>query len=257
MSIDDPEAAVCDEDEVTYILNSIREVFPNITVNESHIVYRFCGVRPLPRSDAVTTGQISRDRYTHIIPRRDGLAFPIYCLVGGKWTTFRSFAEDVAGELLVALGIPRKVSTVNMPIGGGKNFPADEKERALWIRNMVSNSNLPLVRIANLVERYGSRCEEVIKFTSATVDQSLRNDPSYTVGEIRFMVEHERALHIEDVILRRTVLAMLGRLNSALVREIGTIMAECLEWSQEELEKEIGRTLSSLEIRSRVHLMPK
>ena len=57
---EDPEA-VCDEAEVDYILEAMRLAFPSIHVDRSHVVFRFCGVRPLPRSDALTPGQISRD----------------------------------------------------------------------------------------------------------------------------------------------------------------------------------------------------
>jgi hypothetical protein len=57
---DDPET-VCDEAEVDYILEAMRLAFPSIRVDRSHVVFRFCGVRPLPRSDALTPGQISRD----------------------------------------------------------------------------------------------------------------------------------------------------------------------------------------------------
>ena len=60
--VSDPETALCDEGEVDYILESMRRVFPAIDVDRSHIVYRFCGVRPLPRSDSTT-----RERSVEII----------------------------------------------------------------------------------------------------------------------------------------------------------------------------------------------
>jgi len=50
---ENPEA-VCDEAEVNYILEAMRLAFPTIRVDRSHVVFRFCGVRPLPRSDALT-----------------------------------------------------------------------------------------------------------------------------------------------------------------------------------------------------------
>jgi glycerol-3-phosphate dehydrogenase len=96
---EDPEA-VCDEAEVDYILEAMRLAFPSIRVDRSHVVFRFCGVRPLPRSDALTPGQISRDHSYPVLPPGNGIDFPIYSLVGGKWTTFRALAEQVANEIL-------------------------------------------------------------------------------------------------------------------------------------------------------------
>src|SRR5208283_4923940 len=95
---EDPEAA-CSEAEVDYILEAMRLAFPSVRVNRSHVVFRFSGVRPLPRSDALTPGQISRDHSFPVLAPGNGIDFPIYSLVGGKWTTFRALAEQVSGDI--------------------------------------------------------------------------------------------------------------------------------------------------------------
>ena len=121
---EDPEA-VCDEDEVKYILEAMRLAFPAIRVDRSHVVFRFCGVRPLPRSNALTPGQISRDHSFPVLPAGQGVDFPIYSLVGGKWTTFRALAEQAADEILRFLGRPRIRDSADIPIGGGKGYPGN------------------------------------------------------------------------------------------------------------------------------------
>ena len=73
--VSDPETAFCEEDEVDYILESIHQVFPAIHVDRSNIVYRFCGVRPLPRSDSSTPGEISRDHAARLSRRGMELTF--------------------------------------------------------------------------------------------------------------------------------------------------------------------------------------
>jgi glycerol-3-phosphate dehydrogenase len=119
---EDPDA-VCDEAEVDYILEALQQVFPSIQVDRSHVVYRFCGVRPLPQSNTLTPGQVSRDHSFPVLIPGNGIDFPIYSLVGGKWTTFRALAEQVADEILRVLGHPRICDSANIPIGGGKNYP--------------------------------------------------------------------------------------------------------------------------------------
>ena len=57
--VDNPDEAVCTEDEVDYILGMIPRIFPKIEVSRSHIVYWFTGVRPLPSSEDSSTGTIS------------------------------------------------------------------------------------------------------------------------------------------------------------------------------------------------------
>jgi glycerol-3-phosphate dehydrogenase len=46
-------------------------------------------------------------------------------MIGGKWTTFRSFGELAADMALERLGQQRRVATTDRPIGGGRAFPAD------------------------------------------------------------------------------------------------------------------------------------
>ena len=69
-----------------YILESVRQVFPTLPrpLDRSHIVYRFCGVRPLPRSESFTPGEISRDHSCEILPAGNGIDFPVYSLMAGS-----------------------------------------------------------------------------------------------------------------------------------------------------------------------------
>ena len=46
-------------------------------------------------------------------------------MIGGKWTTFRAFAEQTADEVLNELTRERKCGTLDLPIGGGNGFHAD------------------------------------------------------------------------------------------------------------------------------------
>jgi len=251
--VDDPETAVCEDDEVDYLLDSIRQVFPQIRVNRSQIVFRFCGVRPLPDSKVVTTGQISRDHSAQMTPPGDGIDFPIYSLIGGKWTTFRAFAEQVTDEVLPHLKLSRRSNTRDLRIGGGKNYPDDT---AGWIAEHAQQSGLTRERMADLLERYGTRAAEVADYLGAAPDHPLQSNSAYSAREIQFMVEHEYALHVEDILLRRTLLALLGELSEALIMEIAGIMAQPLGWSAAQTTQEIARTIDLLRTRAGVELSP-
>jgi len=123
LHIDDPDQAVCDDDEADYILRSVTSVFPTIQVGREHIVSRFCGVRPLPRADTLTTGQISRDHSVAVTLPDDDRPWPVYSMVGGKWTTFRSFSEQVADRVMLQLDRPRRATSRDLPIGGHSPAP--------------------------------------------------------------------------------------------------------------------------------------
>jgi glycerol-3-phosphate dehydrogenase len=235
---EDPEA-VCDEAEVDYILEAMRLAFPSIHVDRSHVVFRFCGVRPLPRSDALTPGQISRDHSFPALGAGSGIDFPIYSLVGGKWTTFRALAEQVANEILRVLGRKRVRGSADLPIGGGKGYP-----------RMPEGTGLPQERLAALGERYGTGAEKVAAYLRAGPDSPLACYPGYSRREIEYMALHERVVHLDDVVLRRTLMALLGHVNRPLLEELAAIMSPVLKWSRADAASEVERTMQLLE---RVH----
>jgi glycerol-3-phosphate dehydrogenase len=242
----DPEAALCGEDEVDYILESLRQVFPAIPVDRSHIVYRFCGVRPLPQSDASTPGEVSRDHTCAVIPAGNGIDFPVYSLIGGKWTTFRSFGEQVADRILSHLARPRLASSAELPIGGGNGYPITEAEKSAWLVSWERKTRLPVERLNALLDRYGARAEDVAQFMSAAPDRPLRCLPAYTQREIQFMASQESIVHLDDLISRRTLMALLGQLSLDLLEELALLLAPLLAWPQQRRQQEIERAVKLL-----------
>ena len=232
---EDP-AAVCDDSEVDYILEAMRLAFPSIRVDRSHVVFRFCGVRPLPRSDALTPGQISRDHSYPVLAPGDGIDFPIYSLVGGKWTTYRALAERVADEILRVLECPRVRSSADLPIGGGKGYP-----------RMPEGTGLPQERLAALLERYGTGVDRVAAYLQAGPDAPLACLPAYSRREIAFIALHERVVHLDDLILRRTMMALLGQVNGPLLEELAAIVSPLLGCSPADAAAEVARTIQLLE----------
>jgi glycerol-3-phosphate dehydrogenase len=232
---EDPEA-VCDEAEVDYILDAMRLAFPSIRVDRSHVVFRFCGVRPLPRSDALTPGQISRDHSYPVLAPGNGIDFPIYSLVGGKWTTFRALAEQVSNEILRVLGRPRIRSSADLPIGGGKGYP-----------RMPEGTGLPQERLATLLERYGTGADKVAAYLQAGPDAPLTCHAGYSRREIEFIALNERVVHLDDLMLRRTLMGLLGEVNGPLLEELAAIVSPILGWSQQDAAAEVERTIQLLE----------
>lgn len=245
--VSDPDTAFCDEDEVDYILESIRQVFPAIRIDRAHIVFRFCGVRPLPRSDALTPGQISRDHICELIPPGNGIEFPVYSLIGGKLTTFRAFCEQVAGRLLQLLRRPQLTSSAEAPIGGGKDYPRTAAAKKAWLTTWQAKTGLSLSQLETLLDRYGTRAEAIAEYSTSEPDAALRFHPEYTRREIQFIAAHERVIHLDDLILRRTIMALLGQLSLDLLEELAAVVAPVLGWSKQEIRQEVERTVEILE----------
>ena len=252
--IDDPDDAVIRDEEIDYILGMVGKVFPAIPVDRSQIVFSFSAVRPLPYSEGGATGQISRDHSIKTIRADDTCTYPIHSLVGGKWTTFRAFSEQATDRVLSDLGLPRRASTKNMAIGGGRAYPRSAAARERWLRGLQQRSELPMDRLRELFERYGTRADEIALHISAGDDRALANQPGYSRREIAFILRHEKVARLEDLVLRRAPFAMLGDLTRPLLAELADVCAEILGWSEGEIEREVQHTRELLRRKHLVNL---
>ncbi|MCP1502733.1 glycerol-3-phosphate dehydrogenase [Curtobacterium herbarum] len=241
---DPSEPAVCTEEEVDYFFGLVKHVFPQIELGRDHIVYRYSGIRPLPRHEDTAPGFVSRDYRIVDTPIAGLPKTTVLSLVGGKWTTFRALAAHLSTDITTKLGVIRKVDTTGMPIGGGKDFPTTDGQRALWIKS--HRDGLASETVDRLLERYGTRAAEVVDVLVTGPVEPLESDGTITRGEVRYFAEREQAVHLIDVVLRRTNLAFVGGVTIDLLDELADVMAETLGWTTEERADEIQRTLDVL-----------
>jgi glycerol-3-phosphate dehydrogenase len=246
IKIDDPTDVRCEEDERDYILQSLAFVFPDITIKQEEILYTFSGVRPLIHSDASVTGGISRDHVCRTLPETPGRPFPVLCMIGGKWTTFRAFGAQVTDQILGTLNKSRQCSTFDVAIGGGKGFAKDKGAFDSWINDLARNSGLGETRLRTLAMRYGTATEDLIRFMQQGEDHLLASDPSYSQRELLHIIEQEQVVTLEDILLRRTAMGISGNLSSDLVDEVLQILAQARGWSTLQIETARSEFLNRL-----------
>lgn len=252
--IDDPDQARCTEEEVDYFIAMVAKVFPEIQIDRTHIVFRYSGVRPLPFAQEMETGQISRDHQIKVVEPQDDLQIPVYCLIGGKWTTFRAFSQEITDIVLMRLGKRRKVNTNDLPIGGGVGYPESPMQRKSWLHSINLKTGLPMDRLETLLDRYGTRAVEFVDHFVENGDSIFKHHWSFSRQEIDYLAKREKILHLEDLVLRRTNLAKLGELTTPLLEEIAAALAPRLGWSARVQKEELERTLQVLEDKHGVRL---
>jgi len=215
LRIDDPDEARCDADEIEYMLATLRGVFPGIEVRRDQIVYVFSGVRPLP----------------------------VLCLIGGKWTTFRALAEQAADQLLDRLGLERRCSTEHVAIGGGSHCPTGD-ERGRWVERVAGETGLSPERVATLFERYGTAAARF----GAGDETPLAALPDYTLGEVRRIAAEEQVVHLDDLVCRRSTIALLGRATEPALAELARAVGAALDWDAARQADEARRAIAEVRV---------
>jgi glycerol-3-phosphate dehydrogenase len=255
LPIEDPDQARCIDDEIEYFLGMIERVFPGIRVTREQIVFRFSGVRPLAHTTARNAGQITRDHSVQVISGEwTGLGFPVFALVGGKWTSFRAFSEQVADKVLAHLGLARRKDTRDLQVGGGRGYPASAEAHKRLIDSLTAWTGLAPERARALFERYGTRAQPMADFIGRAPDGPLRSLPDHSRRELAFLAQYEKIAHLDDLVLRRSMLGMLGGLTDERLQELSGALGDALGWDAARKKAEAARTLSILADRHGVGL---
>ncbi|MFK3667869.1 glycerol-3-phosphate dehydrogenase/oxidase [Ochrobactrum teleogrylli] len=251
---DDPDNVRCEDDETDYFIESLRSLLPKLQFDRNQIVYTYSGIRPLPASNASEPGLISRDHSAPVIEPDPARPFAIISLVGGKWTTFRGFAEEVSDTVLQRLQRTRLRSTRNLAIGGGKDYPLDDNARRAWVAKQASTTGLEAARVELLLKRYGTTAGSIIRDEAKVGVTYLPETDTVSRAEIAWIARNELVVHLADVVLRRTTLAIDGALTADNLVAIADILALELGWDEARKAEEIEAVTAELAKRHNVIL---
>ena len=244
----DPDSAHCSAEETDYLLSVVSEIFPAIKLTRDDVILTYSGVRPLPRANGKDIGDVSRD---HSIghDKLPGTEVPVLSLIGGKWTTFRAFSEQSCDAVLSLLKKPRSVSTVDLAIGGGRDYPRHDNSRKAMVSKIGARGD-------TLLDRYGTKALAVQDFAATTQDRPLSSLPGYSSGEIAYICTHESVRHLADLLLRRTAITMEGLLTADVIQETAMIASNVLGWKKARTKSEIEHATAELAKRSVQNVRP-
>ncbi|MBM6403021.1 glycerol-3-phosphate dehydrogenase/oxidase [Phycicoccus sp. CSK15P-2] len=219
--------------DIDYILEHVNTVLVSpLTHDDIEGVY--AGLRPLLAGESDSTSQLSRE---HAVARpQPGLV----TIAGGKYTTYRVMAADAvdaAGADLPGT-LPDSV-TDRIPLLGAEGYPA-LVHRTVQI---ARDTGLPVWRIEHLLGRYGSLISELFDVAAGDPDlwAPLEGAPEYLRVEVLHAVTHEGALHLDDVLARRTRISIETRdRGTVCAPEVAAIVGPVLGWDEARARDEVG-----------------
>lgn len=235
---DDPDDMQCSDAEVAYLFDAMQRAMPGVRAGTEHIVFRYAGVRPLPRAAAANAGAISRDHALHTFGPDARRPFDVLTLVGGKWTTYRSCAAQIADAVLARLARPRRIDVSALAIGGGHGWPRGEPARQVAIQTLQARFQLPRDMVQTLWRRYGTTASAVAHTITETSGAPVEGLDAYSRGEIVHIARHERVTRLVDVLLRRTLVAFEGRCNEDALHAVADVVGAELGWGAARRDQE-------------------
>ncbi len=241
LRVADPDDAECEDSEVDYMLSTLRGVFPDIVVTRDDIVFKFCGVRPLPASGDDFTGRVTRAHRLEVSEPDDGRIFPVYSMIGGKLTSFGAFSEEGTDKCLSELEKKRNRPIGERPYLGAQEYPEDASAREAWAEDL---GDLDAEYALVLLERYGTVAKNIVSAKGSSLGTGLDSLPGYSKGEIEYMAEHECTRRLSDLVRRRSTITLTGKSSEAALIELAGIVGGVLNWDEDRRNAEVRGALT-------------
>lgn len=219
--------------DIDYLLEHLNEVLRTpLTRDDIQGVY--AGLRPLLAGESEDTSALSRE---HAVARpQPGLI----SIAGGKYTTYRVMAADAVDAARADIGGDVSDSVTELiPLSGAEGYPALVNQ----VDRLARKQDLPAWRIRHLLDRYGSLVHEVFALAEAdrSVYQPVPGAEEYLLAEILYAATHEGALHLDDLLTRRTRISIetpSRGVDSA--QAAAELVAPVLGWDAERVAAEVA-----------------
>jgi len=226
--------------DIDYLLEHVNQVLATPLTRED-VEGVYAGLRPLLAGESEETSKLSREHVVaHTVP---GLVV----VAGGKFTTYRVMAKDAIDAAVAALdGRYSESVTDNIGLLGAEGYQAAWNKRGKIARAFGVNK----WRVEHLLNRYGVLADEVIELVQGRPEllEPLPGADDYIAAEVVYAATHEGALHLDDVLARRTRISIEAWDRGVEAAPVAArLMGDALGWGEERVAAEVANYLARVE----------
>jgi glycerol-3-phosphate dehydrogenase len=235
--------------DIRYLLDQVNSVLDRpLTTADIQGVY--AGLRPLLSGEAEPTSKLSREHA--VVEPMLGLML----VAGGKYTTYRVMAADVVDRAARRLGgrVPPS-RTAQLPLLGADGFTAAWRDRL----DLARRHGVPAGVVEHLLERYGTLTIHLLAMIQADplLSTPLAGAPEYLAAEVAYGAHAEGALHLDDVLTRRTRISFeTVHRGAESAGHTAEVMGQALGWSPAVQAREVEHYLARVEAERQSQTMP-
>jgi glycerol-3-phosphate dehydrogenase len=262
--VGDRAEPVATEEDIEYILAAANRVLARPLIR-ADVTGVYAGLRPLvdaaadngakpngakPNGAKPNGAKPNGGKPTTKLSREHVVDTPVpglASIAGGKFTTYRLMARDVVDAAVADFDreVPGSV-TEQVPLLGADGLAAVQPA----VGRLAEDYGVPRAAVEHLLGRYGTLAAEVLELVKgdAVLGRPLAPGHPYLRAEVAYAVSHEGALHVEDVLMRRTRLFIeAADSGAAVAADVAALMGRPLGWSRRRRAAETRRYLDLVE----------
>jgi len=224
-NVDQPAA---EWEDVEYLLEALAYVFPGAQVGPEDVISTYAGLRPLLYAEG---GTYALSREHQILESPSGLI----TVAGGKLTTARLMAEQIVDRAAKRLEHVDGVRAAR-PCRTKEPLPGAERAR---LETMLEDEEVR----RHLLNTYGADAAWVLAYVeeNPALGERIVPDLPYLMAEALYAVQHEMAVTLSDVLIRRThVIYEVRGGGIERARAVAEVMAPRLDWDTVEIERQVA-----------------
>ena len=217
--------------DIDYLLEHVNSVLAR-PLTRADVEGVYAGLRPLLAGESDETSKLSREHV--VVQPAPGLV----AIAGGKLTTYRVMGKDAVDAAAAGLDDAPASVTVDIPLVGADGFPAAQNRRG----RIARATGLDAEQVERLLGRYGALVDDLV--TLIVADPALAEPlpgAEYLRAEVVYAVTHEGALHLDDVLARRTRISIeTWDRGVAAAPVAASLMGAVLGWDEDRVEREVA-----------------
>jgi glycerol-3-phosphate dehydrogenase len=231
------DARYVTSDEVASFILELNQTFPALDLRPADVTLVHRGLVPAVRN---AQGGLALDGHERVRDHTvDGIE-GLLSVAGTKYTTARAVSERIVDRAIAKLGSPPspcRTATTRLPGGLERDFALTIAAARREDDARLAGDTLP-----HLVAAYGSRYRDILDCASKHPAWRARvADSAPVIGaELVWAVRYEMARTLEDAVIRRTPLGVLGCPSDAALESAAAIVGGELDWTDERRREEIA-----------------
>ena len=238
---DQPDRAVVEEQELAAWIAEMNASCPALQLRREEVSYANCGLVPFGEA-AAGTNELSFGKESRFIDHRQAHGIGgLVTLIGIRYTTARGDAAAALDLLLQqwAGAKPGRSATESTPLVGGDIADVAAFQLSLGRQRPASIADRSLDA---LVRNHGTEAAVLLKRAVGPGQSATVGGSDTLVAEVTHAVEAEMALHLDDVVLRRTDLGSGAHPGRAALEAAADAMGTALGWTGEQRARELAAT---------------
>lgn len=226
----DPIRPVADKEDIQYLLNSLRAIFPVLSLHEHDVESSWAGIRPLIYEKESQPSAISRK--DEIWTSRSGLM----TIAGGKLTGYRKMAEKIVDQIVKKHRFRHATGckTKKLSLSGAEGLRSSNFEDFINRKALEgTKAGLTFEEVKRLAKMYGTNVDRVLAYLdSEELPDSL---PKSLYAQLLYSIDYEMAYTPADFFIRRTGLMFFDIPQVEKTKEaVIDIMGKRIGYSEDE-----------------------